>query len=258
MKKNTSSAIFIISILVVSIISIIIHNSISQKSDAAMVQKAFNASGAKIVSSEIYIRGGVKKEACDDFAKKQVLLSDVIKGMGGNVTKAVPVFSCFNNDISSGCEVTYALDEDRSIWASLSESKEDTEDTKESYMLAVTVSDSSAMPDIESSVESIERIFEQYDIKTTANISVTGCMDGSLSDESIDEMRDRIFKSVRADEVEGIDDNGLLSIEAFSPNISNSVKVKGKKVNLNLAVRYNSYEGKTYIWLATPIITTEY
>jgi len=34
--------------------------------------------------------------------------------------------------------------------------------------------------------------------------------------------------------------------------------VNGKKVNMNLAIRYNSYEDRTYIWLATPVITVEY
>lgn len=253
MKKNTSSA--IISILVVSIISIIIHKSISQKSDAAMVQKAFNASGAKIVNSEIYIRGTVKKEACDNNAKRQKVLSDIIKGVGGDALRSAPVFSCFNNDISTGCETTYVLDENRKVSASLSESKED---AHEGCVLTLSLSDSSPKPDIEGSVKNIQKALDSYNINTKVNITVTGCMDGSLNEAELDKIRDRIFESVRADEVEGIDDNGLMSIEAFSPAIGNSVRVKGKKVNLNLAVRYNSYEGKTYIWLASPVITTEY
>lgn len=253
MKKNTSSA--IISILVVSIISIIIHNSISQKSDAAMVQKAFSASGAKAISSEIYIRGTLKREACNNDEKRQMLLSDIIKGIDGDVLKATPAFLCFQNDISIGCETSYVLDENRRVWASLSESKED---TQESCILTLSLSDSSPRLDIEGAAKNIQRILNSYDIKTTANISVTGYMDGSLNETEIDNMRDRIFESVRADEVEGIEDNGLISIEAFSPVIDNSVRVKGKRINLNLAVRYNSYEGKTYIWLASPVITTEY
>lgn len=83
-------------------------------------------------------------------------------------------------------------------------------------------------------------------------------MDGKLNDNELETVCERIFKSAGADKVEGMRDGGLVSVSAFSPVIDEAVRVNGKRINLNVAVRYNSYEGKTYIWLATPVITTEY
>jgi len=61
-----------------------------------------------------------------------------------------------------------------------------------------------------------------------------------------------------AKKVEGITEENLISISAYSPRVKSSILVNEKRVNINLAMRYNSYEDKTYIWLATPVITTEY
>jgi hypothetical protein len=59
-------------------------------------------------------------------------------------------------------------------------------------------------------------------------------------------------------EVEGIRDGSLISLSAYSPLLKDSIKVRGKRVNINLAARYSAFEDKTYIWLASPVITTEY
>ncbi|OZV13462.1 hypothetical protein CIW83_04260 [Tissierella sp. P1] len=50
----------------------------------------------------------------------------------------------------------------------------------------------------------------------------------------------------------------LVSYTAYTPLIESSIFSGEKKVNLNLAIRYNENEDKTYIWIGTPIITTGY
>ena len=76
--------------------------------------------------------------------------------------------------------------------------------------------------------------------------------------EGLEEISGRILTETGAKRIEGIKDRNYISVSAYSPYIQEFIQVRGKRVNLNLAARYNSYEDKTYIWLATPVITTEY
>lgn len=96
--------------------------------------------------------------------------------------------------------------------------------------------------------------------KAKANISscVIGVYDGKLTEN---EMRSKIadaMSSVKAKEVEGLSDDALNSISAFSGNINNFVLSNNKKVNMQIAMRYSSYDDKTYIWIGSPLINVEY
>lgn|GEM_PF-2970846 len=58
--------------------------------------------------------------------------------------------------------------------------------------------------------------------------------------------------------VEGINSDRLISITAYSKHFSGGLKGPNGLFNFNAAIRYNSYEDKTILWLGTPIITVEY
>ncbi len=90
------------------------------------------------------------------------------------------------------------------------------------------------------------------------NLSLTGYINGKLDSNELNNTFRKVFNSAGAKKVEGIKDNNLISLSAYSPNVKNFISVNGNRVNLNVAIRYNSYEDKTYIWLATPVITKEY
>ena len=101
-------------------------------------------------------------------------------------------------------------------------------------------------------------MLEKYGIDHEINISISGSVEGKLEEDETTDIFDRIMRRTGASRVEGVNDNGLVSISAFSPQISKAANVAGKRVNLNMAARYSSYEDKTYIWIASPVITTEY
>jgi hypothetical protein len=104
----------------------------------------------------------------------------------------------------------------------------------------------------------VEDIFKKYDMAPSVNSCITGCFDGEQNYEQLNEICRRILEDAEAHKVEGIRDNNLISVSAYSPAIGSYVTVNEKKINLNVAMRYNAYENKTYIWLATPVITTGY
>lgn len=254
MKKFTF--ITTIFILVVSIFFIIIQSDRNNISIAAVIQKAFDATDAVIASSEIYIRGRLAVKNFESANERQQLLDDIITGAGGDISDVKPVFSSIDNDSSFGAETDYIINDNSSIHISILKSKQ--EELAENYQVSISLTDTSQQPEMTTAVAGLKDALKKYKISPVVNICITGSLNGNLKDSELEAICKKVFDSVGAEKVEGMRDNGLISVSAFSPSISNVVRVNGKRVNLNIAVRYNSYEGKTYIWLATPVITTEY
>jgi hypothetical protein len=104
----------------------------------------------------------------------------------------------------------------------------------------------------------LESYFAAKNVKPKISSCVIGVYEGKLTEN---EMRAKIadaMSSVKAKEVEGLASEGLNSISAFSGNINSFVLSNNKKVNMQIAVRYSSYDGKTYIWIGSPLIHVEY
>lgn len=254
MKRFTF--IFAVFILVVSIFIIIIQSNEHENSTVAVIQKAFDTTGAEVVSSEIYMRAGLEAGSCESADERQQLLSDIITGAGGDAAELKPVFYSIDNDGSFGTETDYIINDNISIYIGILKNRQ--EGTAEDFQVSVTLTNTSQQPEIEASIAGLKAALKRYDINPSVNICITGSLDGNLKDSELEVICAEVFESTGANKVEGMKDKGLISISAFSPSINGAVRVNGKQVNLNMAMRYNSYEGKTYIWLATPVITTEY
>ena len=52
-------------------------------------------------------------------------------------------------------------------------------------------------------------------------------------------------------------DDYTFNIMAFSPLLSKGVQILDKNYNINIAIRYDSEEDKTYLWIGTPVISLE-
>lgn len=243
-------------ILVISIFIILIQADKPENSTVTVIQKAFNATGAKVASSEIYMRGELEAGSCEIAGERQQLLSDIITGVGGDTANVKPVFTSINSDISFGTETDYIIDDNSSIHISILKDRQ--QGSIEVYQVSISLTNTSQQPEMASSVEALTAVLKKCDMNPDINICITGSLDGNLKDSELETVCAKILESAGANKVEGMKDKGLISVSAFSPSINEAVRVNGKQVNLNVAVRYNSYEGKTYIWLATPVITTEY
>lgn len=253
MKKFVSITIIL---LFISIFILFMHNEQPEDSTAAIMQRAFEVTGADIVSSEVYLRGILEEESFREEDMRQQLSKEMISGCGGDISRVLPVFQTIDNDISSGTETGYIINEDQRIHISILKDVE--KNPANDYRLSVSLVNTSRWQKAARSAEEITNVLKYYDVEPEVNISITGCLEGHLPDKEVEELCSRVFGSINADKVEGISEDGLISVSAFSPSISDTIRVNGRRVNVNLASRYNSYEGKTYIWLATPVITTEY
>ncbi len=104
----------------------------------------------------------------------------------------------------------------------------------------------------------INDLFKIFNTEAEISTCIIGTFEGQLSSV------DRIHKMTTAigiingSKVEGLFDSSMMSISVYTPNIENFIFTGNNKMNLNISMRYNEYEGKTYIWIGTPIITIGY
>jgi len=93
-------------------------------------------------------------------------------------------------------------------------------------------------------------------------VRTTSCIVGSyaesIPEDNMDAIIGSIFQSIEAKEVERAICDDFLSVSAYTPRIGDHIEMGDERINLNVAMRYNSYEGRTYIWLGSPVITLEY
>ncbi len=68
----------------------------------------------------------------------------------------------------------------------------------------------------------------------------------------------KTLKKYKGNVIEEYCDISLISFIIYTPLIKEYLLIDRNKINLNLAIRYNEYEDKTCILLATPIITNGY
>lgn len=254
MKKFTF--VILIFILVISIFFISIQKVQQEYSAATVMNTAFKTTGASAVSCEVFIHCDLTSANFEKEDTRRQLLCDIISGAGGDPAGKEPLFSSIDNDMSFGTQTDYIINDDRTIHTSVLKDRQ--AKTTDLFSITATYDDTSGSADMAGAVDGLDNVFAKYVDDPAVNISITGSLDGKLEEGDLDRLYKKVFKTIGADEVEGIDEAGLISVSAFSPSIRDSVRVNGKRININMAARYNSYEGKTYIWLATPVITTEY
>jgi len=240
-------------LLVFSVSAMLMHNDESEDATAEMVIKAFDVTGADAVVSEIYVRGRAALQP--DITDPAGLLEDIITETGAEYHSDIPAFNIIDTDLAAGQEINYIIDENKNLKITiLEESKEKNDED----LIFISFTDTSRCPDLKKNYDAVTNVLNKYKINYRINVALTGCIGKKLSDKELENMFERVFSITKAEKVEGMNDNGLVSVSAFSPAIGRNTLVDGKRVNLNIAARYNFYEGKTYIWLATPVIITEY
>lgn len=112
--------------------------------------------------------------------------------------------------------------------------------------------------EIDDIIKKIESIYNSFDQQLEITTCIIGTYDGKLDEKIVQNKGIKALKNVKGKVVEEYKDDYLLSYTAYTPKIEKHIIVGNKKINLNLAIRYNDYEDRTYIWIGTPIIATGY
>ncbi|NLK98529.1 MAG: hypothetical protein GX272_10710 [Epulopiscium sp.] len=106
--------------------------------------------------------------------------------------------------------------------------------------------------------EELDSIFAENNMKPTTNITIAGTLRGDLSKEEKEKIAKNIMKDIGAKIEETYETEEIYSVYGYTRLIDDWLVSNGKKINVNLAFHYNEYEGNTYLYLATPVITVDY
>lgn len=219
--------------------------------DGVALIKPFESLKTDIKSSEVYF--------CCKMTEKDLnngnLASEIIKAMENEVTK-IFISKTENTIEYKKCELKGSLIDNSEIRIDfrINNNKENPE---EKYV-SLNIVNKGSYSAVEKIIDKINMVFENRKIQPDVNVCLTGVQSGKKSKTAMNDLCQKALKEVKAAKIEGMDDGRTISISAYSPIIEDWINVNGNKINLNIAARYNNNENKTYFWLATPIITTEY
>ncbi|MDP4180045.1 MAG: YwmB family TATA-box binding protein [Bacillota bacterium] len=240
--------------ILLCIIFIIIHFENAQKSQVAgdILTKSFKAAGADFVKSELYFQGRVND---NDIGNINKFVGNISEKLGINENK-VHIIDKSASAKEHKLEINDTIKTGKNLNLKIQLSENDSR-PGESFISADVVENLSC-EGLGAMIQKIMPVF--YGIKADPKVTacITGTFNGKKDFEYLNSICVKTLKEVNAVKVEGINDGKLISISAYSSMIDDSIEVNRKKINLNLAMRYNNIDNKTYFWLATPIISTEY
>lgn len=106
--------------------------------------------------------------------------------------------------------------------------------------------------------EQLDTVFNDLSLKAKTNITMMGSYDGNMTYEDKKLTAFDIMKKINAIGQEDYITDKIYSVVGYTKRIDEYIYLDKQKININLALRYNEYENKTYLYLATPVITVEY
>ncbi|SHJ65800.1 YwmB family TATA-box binding protein [Paramaledivibacter caminithermalis] len=230
-------------------VSIVFGNTNENLKPEVAVETIFTESGAVFdhvnINSYVIIKDEFKTidnvtKICNDISEK-LNIKEI------NLKKENDENYCFINArgiIEEGEYVTVIVQSSRSVDLRESSIVVDVIETKEQY-------------DLEELCSKIRYILSSYG-KVNLNINLSGYYNGLVSNKELQENINKLLNIIGAKKVEGISEDKVISITGYTPNIKKHISYCGRKANINIASRYNSYENRTDILIGTPLIVLEY
>ncbi len=106
--------------------------------------------------------------------------------------------------------------------------------------------------------EKINKIVKKFGDSPRISTCLIGWLDGKLMDGESERMLKSAFLAIDGTIVDQLQQEKYVSVTGFSSAIQEYLQVGGKKININIAIRYSQYDNRTYVIVGSPIITREY
>lgn len=252
MKNKYAAALFIIFILIIAAIAFTRFNPDKEQASVEdSLIKSIDSTKATVLQSAISAQAKINSNF---MTEEQVTaeMADVIQIM--NPDKSTVKISKENNDIVNK-ETLNAGAGGKNYSIAIESIK--TENGGETYVVMDVYIDGS-YEGLSAERQKLSNYFTFQNVKPKISSCITGVYDGKLTENDMNAKISDAMASIKAKEVEGLNNDGLTSISAFSGNINSFVLSENKKVNIQIAMRYSSYDNKTYIWIGSPLIPIEY
>ncbi|HHY81808.1 MAG TPA: hypothetical protein GX505_03890 [Clostridiales bacterium] len=104
----------------------------------------------------------------------------------------------------------------------------------------------------------LNKILSQFDSSPSLSTTYTAAIPGRLKESEMEQAGRQIFNKLNGRVTEMSRDAEWISLTGYSSRIKGELHSKNGRFNMNVALRYNAHEGKTYIWLGTPVISIPY
>jgi len=106
--------------------------------------------------------------------------------------------------------------------------------------------------------DTLKNIFCDFNVKNNVGVTLVGTLPGQLTEKELYRTPALAFSAINAQVQEGIDTQELLSFSGYTPDCRDYLNVDGKKININIALRYHAIDNRTYIHIGAPLIFQEY
>lgn len=87
---------------------------------------------------------------------------------------------------------------------------------------------------------------------------VSGYYDGFKSISQQKKLIQRVLQELNVRDINMVNDSRYVSATGYSPYLGETVDIGNIQINIQVSTRYSTYEDKTYLWIATPLITIEH
>jgi len=213
--------------------------------------KAFESTGAKVMESTISCWAKLN----DDYISRKQLNTEMDRIVSAMKLDNTTVVKNVEDDDTLNKLVLYGTKGNKAYNLAIESVKQ--EEAGETYMVFDVFMDK----DYKELALVRQEIIDALQMEEEAiNFSscIVGTYKGELSRKESDRKSELALQSIDAKRVEGIEDDTMKSISAFSSNVGGFVMSERNRVNVQLAIRYSTYDDKTYIWIGTPLIPMGY
>jgi len=132
------------------------------------------------------------------------------------------------------------------------------ENKGESYII-VDINENKVYKNIVGNYARLQKSLESYSNKVDIYTCLIGEYDNKISLNKSNNIIKNILNNLNAKEIERIEDDNFISITSYSRDLNGTkIEYLGRKVNLNIGMRYSEYDQKTLIYVATPLIRLDY
>lgn len=126
----------------------------------------------------------------------------------------------------------------------------------QTYLLIICRDQS--LPEMTAIINRLEEMVTPYAPNGQLSFYLTGEIRDRKTREEMTQIAERALRSVRGNVVEGLDDEQMVSLTAYTPLLQRHMGDGSEKFNLNIAVRYDDYHDTTMLWAGFPLIHGSY
>lgn len=250
MKKSFTISLYIFLFMLITIMLFCSYITKSGQKESRDFSEYLKNTGARFLNSEIYCSVKLDKSYLNEESIENIV-QQYLRNLGADIAKANKI----QNGVTDGLNTKYEVLINENVEVEINTITDNEHDSGYLNIKIVQYLNDEKQNRYKKCLRDISK---NNGLKYKISTTIMGYFTGKLKDTQIDSVYRKLLKEANATTVETVKDNGLVSITAYSPELKDYIKIGNKKVNLNFAARYNSYEKRTYVWIANPVIITEY